>query len=213
MRSPFFLPEELAFLCYVILRIQQTGQVVEISLILREESHMRIFHLAALLAVLAAHPVQAQVASQLQEGVRVRLVKNNGKATVGFLSAQTPDSLSIVRARSAASAQTFALKDLSHVDVSRGRSRAKGAALKGLMGLGVGAIAGGLIGAATYSEGDGCQPDANNWCLFDCFIVCSRGEAAAFAGVLGGGAGLLIGTAIGIATGWERWESVPARTR
>ena len=175
---------------------------------------MRKLHLAVVLAALASQPVQAQIANQLQEGVRVRVVKNNGKATVGFISARTPDSLSIVRGRSAAVAQTFALNDLSRVDVSRGRSRAKGAAMKGLMGLGIGALAGGVIGAATYTEGDGCEPGPNNWCLFgDCFLVCSRGQAAVFAGVFGGGAGLLIGTAIGIATGWERWESVPARIR
>lgn len=174
---------------------------------------MRKFPLAALILALAAHPLNAQVASQLQEGVRVRVVKISGKTTVGFISAQTSDSLSIVRARSGTEAQTFALDDLSRVDVSRGRSRAKGAALKGLMGLGIGALAGGLLGAATYTESDGCDSGPDGWCLFDCLIICSRGQAAAFAGTLGGGAGVLIGTAIGIATGWERWESVPARIR
>jgi hypothetical protein len=155
----------------------------------------------------------AQVASQLQEGIRVRVVKNNGKTTVGFLSARTPDSLSIIRAKGGALPQSFALNEISHIAVSRGSSRAKGALVKGAIGLGIGALAGGVIGAATYSEGDGCQSGPNNWCLFDCFIVCSRSEAGLLAGTLGGAAGLLVGTVVGIATGWEHWQSVPARTR
>jgi hypothetical protein len=155
----------------------------------------------------------AQVAAQLQEGIRVRVVKNNGKTTVGFFSARTPDSLSIIRAKVGSPPQSFALNEISQVAVSRGRSRAKGALVKGAIGLGIGALAGGVIGAATYSEGDACQSGPNNWCLFDCFIVCSRSEAGIFAGALGGAAGLLVGAAVGIATGWEQWQSVPARTR
>ena len=172
-------------------------------------------HILLTAALLAIFPVssEAQLATQLQDGLRVRVVRNDGKATVGFISSTTSDSLSIIGAKGKAPAQTFSLSDVSHVDVSRGRSRAKGAALKGLMGLGIGALAGGAIGAATYTESNGCEPGPDNWCLFDCLVVCSRGQAAVLAGVLGSGAGLLIGTAIGIATGWERWESVPARIR
>ena len=173
---------------------------------------VRITVAAAVVAILPLCS-EAQLVTQLQDGLRVRVVRNDGKATVGFISARTSDSLSIIGAKGRAPVQTFSLTDVSHVDVSRGRSRAKGAALKGLMGLGVGAIAGGLIGAATYTDADECQPGPDNWCLFDCLVVCSRGQAAIFAGALGSGAGLLIGAAIGIATGWERWESVPASIR
>lgn len=167
---------------------------------------------AATLIAIVPVPSEAQFVTQLQDGLRVRIVRNNGKATVGFISARTNDSLTIIGAKGRAPVQTFSLSDVSHVDISRGKSRAKGAALKGLMGLGVGALAGGLLGAVTYTDAE-CEPGPDNWCLFDCLVVCSRGQAAIFAGALGSGAGLLIGTAIGIATGWERWEAVPARIR
>jgi hypothetical protein len=156
---------------------------------------------------------EAQLATQLQDGVRVRVVRNNGKAVVGFINARTHDSISIIKPRRGAMPQSFSLGDISHVDVSRGRSRARGAMIKGAIGLGIGAVAGAFAGAATYTEGSSCEPGPNNWCLFDCFIICSRTEAGAFGGVLGGSAGLLVGTIIGIATGWEQWQSVPARIR
>lgn len=169
--------------------------------------------LALSAAALIAAPMDAQVATQLQDGIRVRVVKNSGRATVGFLSSRTPDSLSITGARSGGAVRTFALEDISHVDVSRGKSRAKGGLLKGLMGLGIGALGAGIIGAATYGGGDKCEPGPNNSCMFSCFMDCSRSDAAIFAGMLGAGAGLVAGTVYGIATGWEHWESVPARIR
>lgn len=75
-----------------------------------------------------------------------------------------------------------------------------GALIKGAMGLGIGIASGALLGAASYSER---SPS--------CFFDCSRGQAAAFGGMLGGASGLVIGTIVGVATGRERWTAIQFR--
>jgi hypothetical protein len=166
---------------------------------------MKRFSVLLFAGFIAATAVESegQVAGNLQQGVRVRVVTNQGSAIVGTIAAPIGDSVVLSRPREVTA---FALKEISTVQVSRGKGRLKGAFIKGAAGLGIGLLSGAIIGAATYSKTDECDP--NRFCLFDCIVVCSRGDAALIAGTLGGGAGLIVGTIAGLATGWEEWHAV-----
>ena len=166
---------------------------------------MRRIILALLVLVFTtAVQSEAQVASALQQGIRVRVVTNEGGAIVGTIAAPIGDSVVLSRSHEMAA---FALSEISTVQVSRGKGRMKGAFIKGAAGLGIGLLSGAIIGAATYTRDDEC--DSNSFCLFDCIIVCSRTDAALMAGTLVGGLGLVVGTIAGVATGWEQWQAVP----
>ena len=156
------------------------------------------------LVVTTAAACEAQVALALQQGSRVRVVTTEGTSTVGTIAAPIGDSIVLSRSYEVSG---FALNEISTVQVSRGKGRMKGAFIKGAAGLGIGLLSGAIIGAATYTKDDGCDP--NSFCLFDCIIVCSRTDAALMAGTLVGGLGLVVGTIAGVATGWEQWQAVP----
>jgi hypothetical protein len=167
--------------------------------------------------VLLSAGASAQRASELSSGARVRITPEQGRSFVGTVVSSTPDSITLMGERPVAEVRT-AYGNVKAVEVSNGRGRLKGALVKGLIGLGGGIVAGAAIGAATYSEPEEreCTPDPNALgfnCLFanSCFMVCSRTEAAAFVGVLGGGAGLIIGTIAGAITGHESWTTVRFR--
>lgn len=164
---------------------------------------MTRFVLALVVATLAL-PLEAQVASRLQQGVRVKVVTNDGAAIVGRVAAPINDTLLLSRPHEMTS---LAVSEISSIRMSRGKGRAKGALIKGAAGLGIGLLSGAILGATTYEDSSECQP--NSFCLFDCIIVCSRSDAAIMAATLVGGLGLVVGTIAGIATGWEQWEAVP----
>ena len=170
----------------------------------------------ALVAVaLASSIANAQRVNELATGVRVRLTPAHGHRLVGALAAAPGDSLSVMVQNSPPLVRSAVASDVKKVEVSNGKSRAQGALIQGAIGLGIGAVSGAILGAATYSDPSqstcntqsdygflGCGSD---WCLF----VCSRGQAAGLGGVLGGFSGLVIGTIVGIATGHESWTTVP----
>jgi len=158
---------------------------------------------AVLIAIVSVH-AEAQVASSLQQGIRVRVVTSGGDAIVGTIAAPIRDSITLSRSYEVSA---FALNEISTVQVSRGKGRLRGAVIKGAAGLGIGLLSGAILGAATYSKPDECAP--GSFCLFDCIVVCSRTDAALVAGTLVGGLGLIVGTAVGVATGSEQWQAVP----
>ena len=160
--------------------------------------------LVAVLIAIVSVQAEAQVASSLQQGIRVRVVTSGGDAIVGTIAAAIRDSIVLSRSHEVS---TFALHEISTVQVSRGKGRLKGAFIKGAAGLGIGLLSGAIIGAATYTKPDECSP--GSFCLFDCIIVCSRTDAALMAGSMIGGLGLVVGTAVGVATGSEQWQEVP----
>ena len=163
-----------------------------------------IFPFVAALVAIVSVNVDAQVASTLQQGIRVRVVTTEGTSIVGTIAAPIGDSITLSRSYEVSA---FALNEISTVQVSRGKGRLRGALIKGAAGLGIGMLSGAILGAATYTKADECDP--GSFCLFDCIIVCSRTDAALMAGTMIGGLGLVVGTAVGIATGSEQWQAVP----
>jgi hypothetical protein len=160
----------------------------------------KMISLAALTTILFLPAAgNAQALADLRAGARARVFTIEGGKTVGTVTAISADSISLTDGRTDAVSPAISMTQVSRLQVSNGRNRGRGALMKGLIGLGAGAASGGLLAAATYSE----EP-SNGWCI----IVCSRGEAAAFGAVAGGGVGLIIGALVGAATGWETWSNV-----
>ena len=158
--------------------------------------------IALLLTVpLASH---AQETNALRNGVRIEVTPVRGKAATGRLLFVRSDSMFYSPSgRSAASISesgvtSMALADVKTVKVSRGRNVLLSALVHGVIGTAIGAGTGALIAAATWSEKSN-----------DFFCGGSRGACAAFGGVVGSPLGLVFGTIYGLATGYERWQSVP----
>ena len=162
--------------------------------------------LTSLFAVLLAVPLaaHAQETNALRNGVRLEITPINGKTQKGRLMAVRNDSLYYApsgvaqRSISESAAASVAFADVKSVRVSRGRNVLLSAFVHGLIGTAIGAGTGALIAAATWSEKSN-----------DFFCGGSRGACAAFGGVVGSPLGLIAGTIYGLATGYDRWQSVP----
>lgn len=90
---------------------------------------------------------------------------------------------------------------ITDLSISNGQRRSLGRGL--LIGLGTGALGGGLVGAMTYTE-----------CTEEGFLACafrptSSGEAFAMGAVSGGVVGLVSGGIIGALVKRDRWQRVP----
>lgn len=149
------------------------------------------------LTLSASVAAQAQLA-ELQPGVRFRFRASGvlaGRVTATVIE-RSADSLSFAGA--AGGLTRIALSSLESAEVSRGRSRARGAIRGVLWGLGFGALSG-LIADSNPGQ---CGYQAT------CEST-SRGEAVAVSGVGGATLGAISGAIIGS----ERWVrlSLPAR--
>ncbi len=173
----------------------------------------RIFALIAVVAsVVLASNADAQRVNQIQTGVRVRVTRTEGRPLIGSFIGVEGDSVRVMPEGASQAVRATAEREMTKIEVSGGRSRAKGALIKGLIGLGIGAVSGAILGAATYSDNNatsctpnfGCGPE---WCIF----ICSKSQAAGLVGVLGGSAGLVLGAVAGIATGQEQWDTATLR--
>ena len=158
--------------------------------------------LSALLILCAAaitSEVEAQQSSQLQVGARIRLYPHQQKPRTGILTRADADSISYVNVKDSHSQVTLARDNVSKVQVAY-RNHPLGALKFSLIGLGVGAISGALLGAATYDGS--CD-----------IMVCSRGANASLAGAVFGVLGFGVGFIGGAVRGTERWHDVPASAK
>jgi hypothetical protein len=159
-----------------------------------------------------SQPANAQRINQIETGVRIRVTSTHRSALVGAFIGADSDSIRLMTDGSNQTVRSAPRTDISKIEVSRGRSRAKGALIKGLIGLGIGAASGAILGAATYSDGRASSCTSNFGCGEDwCIIVCSKSQAAAFVGVFGGAAGLVIGSIAGAVSGEEQWNNATLR--
>jgi hypothetical protein len=163
------------------------------------ESAMIKMIAVSVLAGLLAVPAASQSTAELQVGARARVSIEKEKPVVGRITSVTSSSIGLAR-KGGEAAQEIPVEQVSRIQVSTGRNRGKGILLKGLIGLGGGALGGAALGALTFNESS------------DCYLVCRRGDAAAFAGILGGSAGLIVGMIAGATTGWDTWvDATPRR--
>ena len=141
----------------------------------------------------------ARTAGSLAPGARVRITTAGAERRIATLVSQTGDTL-LVRWPEFANAVPVPLAGVSRLEVSTGRHRR---VLKGLMwGTVAGGATGALIGAATYEP---CEPTG----FLDCFLEPeNRMQSAAWASLVGGTLGLVVGAFAGLAP-HERWQSVP----
>ena len=143
----------------------------------------------------------AQQTVKLETGVRVRVTRSHGDRVIGTVVGKNEDSLYLRSDGANSSVRSTSSGDIQKLEVSYGRSRGKGALVNGAAGLAIGAVSGALIGGLTYSE-----PDTGT---SFCVVVCSKGQAAAALGFVGGITGLVIGAAAGLISGRESWTTVP----
>ena len=134
----------------------------------------------------------AQESSNLRVGARVRVFGAHNKTSKGFITRLDADSMTY---SSSKGEWTVARSDMSRVQVGK-LNRPLGAIKYSLMGLGIGAAAGAVIGAVTYDGS--CD-----------FFVCSAGAAAAWAGAATGVLGFGVGILGGAIAGHEQWREVP----
>lgn len=152
----------------------------------------------SLLSVGPAALLQAQI-SGLNNGDRVRLhvpsiQKHSIRGTVAGMSS------SIVVLASKDSTHFIPYTSIEKMAISIGKERKRGqGALRGLL---IGSLAGGIIGAVTYSE---CNPEG----FLDCFMVPkSRGGAFLTGALVGSIPGLIVGAIIG-SKKKDKWETLP----
>jgi hypothetical protein len=140
----------------------------------------------------------SQSASDLRVGTRARVVTESGTRHTGTLASVSENAITLVPKNQNENSVALSMTQISRVQVSVGRNRARGALIDGLIGLGAGAVGGAVLGAITFEEKTPCS------------MVCfNRGESAFLAGILGGGAGLIVGTIAGAVTGREKWVDIP----
>lgn len=150
-------------------------------------------------------PVMAEAqSSSLTVGARVRVTspRDELKNHVATLAEVRPDSIVLA---GATGSRTVGLDNVTAIEVSAGK-RSRFLQDAGI-GLGVGALAGGLMGYFAYEE---CDEEG----FMACFMVPdSRMESAAFGGAVLGAVGLIGGAIVGAFHTTDRWEgaSLPAR--
>lgn len=165
--------------------------------------------IACVAVILWPDVTRAQQQTQLGVGSVVRITPQRGKPIVGRVATLTLDSIGVYRTPGPDNVgMRFSRNDFRTVQVYGGRSRAHGALKKGFIGLSAGALVGAVLGFVTYSRDDSAC-GRNEFCI--CIIACDPAEAAAFGGMLLGGAGLIGGAIYGAATGTEKWIEVPRR--
>lgn len=144
-----------------------------------------------------ANAASAQQSARLETGVRVRVTPKQGDKIVGTVAGFDADSLRVTLDGTDYVSSTAA-RDIQKLEASTGRSHARGAFKNGAIGL-IGGLAGGVAFGALVGGGNNGKSS--------CFSICTRGEVAAVFGLLGGGAGFIVGTIAGAATGDEGWVS------
>jgi hypothetical protein len=160
---------------------------------------LRSLFLMSALGQLAAGQAIAQQAA-LAEGARVRLVTTALPADHQVARIVSADNDSIVfRSDAYPVTRSLALSQIDRIDVSEGRHRQAGSGA--MIGLGIGAIGGGILGAASFS------PCNDGWCIGPQTRTGNTALGAALFGALGG----LTGAIIGSFYQRENWKSVMAR--
>lgn len=185
--------------------IAPTRLASDIGAPFKRRTQMR--QLILLVTIAAASPslASAQDVASLRQGVRVEVTTKGGKAQTGTLLSLTSDSLTFARDSRANATASIGIGNMSSVRVSQGRSSGGGAMRSGLIGSGIGILAGGVLGAMMYTKPESC-PDA--YCFITNGLYGSRGNLAAAVGVAGGAAGLIVGSVYGAVTGREKWKDV-----
>ena len=151
--------------------------------------------LPALLVALSAQLAQAQDVT-LREGSRVSIETRSRQRTVGIVKSFDMDSVRLFTGESGATL-SVARSDVTEIQVSHGRSAARGAIRGAMWGAGVMGVLGAIFVAAVESD--------------DTYTVTDSDRAVFLANSIVGGA--LWGAGIGAFVKSERWERISMRPR
>lgn len=154
-----------------------------------------------------AMPLSAQRWSDLiPNGGRIRVLTRNDGEFEGAFRRPVDDSLRIVGSRGFNSEPrpiAFSMANVTKVDLRAGSTPAR----RGLKGLVIGAVGGGIIGAVIGNSKECARYGTNK--PGECFSYSSEvGMVTAIFAVVGTGAGALLGGIIGMAGAHEDWQNV-----
>jgi hypothetical protein len=161
----------------------------------RSSIRITFFLLSTVCVFILPLTANAQESSSLRVGARVRVFGTHNKTSKGFITRLDQDSMTYSGSKGE---WTVARSEVSRVQVGK-LNRPLGAVKYSLIGLGMGAMAGAIIGGATYDGS--CD-----------FIVCSAASQAALAGIITGVFGFGVGILGGAIAGQEQWRDVPRTT-
>jgi hypothetical protein len=156
--------------------------------------------LLVILFVAQSLPLAGQ-ARTVAEGDRVRVTLRHGAAArrlVGRITAVGRDTL-FLNAEGQTAPMAIPKATIEKLEISTGQHGNAGRGA--LIGLGVGAIGGGIVGAADASHCNNSQ----SFCLFS-----SGGEMAIVATVFGA-IGTVLGAVVGAISRSDRWETTPVQ--
>ena len=156
---------------------------------------------AAILAIALFACWPGQLFSQettVISGTRIRLaLKPGGEKLVGNYVGRSQDFVIVRLDRGDTVSQVIALDRLDRIEIDQGRSHPIGA--RALVGAGIGAVAGGVLGLLVKPP---CQGDVE-WC----FAPATTGQMVASGVVVGAVVGSMAGVVVG-AIGHQRWLPV-----
>lgn len=153
------------------------------------------FLLPALLVAVSARNTQAQDVT-LREGSRVSIETRSRQRAVGVVKSFDSDSVRLFTGENGATL-SVARNDVTGIQVSHGRSAARGAIRGAMWGAGVSGVIGAIFVAAVESD--------------NTYTVTDSDRAVFMANSIVGGA--LWGAGIGAFVKSERWERVSMRPR
>ncbi|HXG72766.1 MAG TPA: hypothetical protein VNJ04_19385 [Gemmatimonadaceae bacterium] len=147
-------------------------------------------------------PLSAQASTVLVPGARVKLITPSleGSQQIVRVINASRDSVEF-RSEAYPVTRTVAISDVTAIEVPHAGRRPFIRNM--LVGAGVGAVAGGVIGYTTYKK-----PDCEIFCLF---YTTRSGEATAAAIALGT-IGLVVGAGFAAFQDGERWTRLPVNT-
>jgi hypothetical protein len=162
---------------------------------------------ALLLTCLLGAPASAQRwPDRISEGAHLRVQTRTDGEYEGSFRRPADDSLRIIGSRGFNSEPrpiAFSMTSVTKVDVRTGGSPLR----RGLAGLALGGVAGGIVGALIGNSKECARYGTNK--PGECFSYSSEvGMVTAIFAVVGVGAGALVGGVVGMATSGEGWKNL-----
>ncbi len=154
---------------------------------------------AAAVMVLLVSTAPLLTAQMPASGARVRVVEQGHVIHTGSMVRLAGDTVTLTAGL--AQPVVFVLGGARRLEMATGRTHRHTLESLGI-GTGLGALAGGLLGYATYQKAD-C---AGQYFCFDL----GPGTSAVGGAVLGGLAGMVLGAVVGASSGTEEWKPVAA---
>lgn len=173
---------------------------------------LRTFGMLVLIMTLqGVQTIQAQTATDLATGARVRVTAADGRARLATFTRMTADSIDFVDLARNANTR-MAISQLSKLELSRGDKSRAGARRGAWIGLAVGTLAGAALGVVSYEEP---QCKSGEFCYDEpsCSPVCTKRSSITVNAAVGAASGIYLGFRFGKRKGREKWTEIDLHAR